>query len=111
MGVTIHEITPDLSHIQVETLQQVTKDDPTLQLLKQQLIEGWSGHVKQVPGDLKPFWQFRDDLSIEYVCVLFQGRFCIPQTLRSHCLKALHQDHPWTTKIRLRTQQVYTGWA
>ena len=67
LGVTIHEITPDLHHIQVETIQQATKEDPTLQ---------------QFPRDLKPFWQLRDDLSIDHGCVLFQSRFYIPQALR-----------------------------
>ena len=104
LGVTIHEITPDLSHIQVETIQQATKEDPTLQLLMQQLMEGWKEHVKQVPRDLKPFWQLRDDLSIEHGCVLFQDMFYIPQALRSHCLKTLHQGNPGITKMRLRAQ-------
>ena len=59
LDVTIHEITPDLSHVQVETIQQASKEDPSIQPLMQQLIEGWSEHVKQVPRDLKPFWQLR----------------------------------------------------
>ena len=33
MDVTTHDITLDLSHIRVETIQQATKEDPTLQLL------------------------------------------------------------------------------
>ena len=66
MDVTIHKIAPDLSHIQVETIQEVTSEDPTLQILMQQLMEGWPEHVKQVPRDLKPFWQLRDDLVIEH---------------------------------------------
>ena len=104
LDVIIHEISPDLSHIQVETIQQVTKEDPTLQLPMQQLMEGWPEHVKQVPRDLKPFWQLRNDLSIEHGCVLFQGRFYKPQALRSHCLKTLHWGHPGITKMRLRAQ-------
>ena len=70
----------------------------------QQLIEDWPEHVKQIPRDIKPFWQLRDDLSIEHECVLFQGRFYIHQSLRSYCLKTLHQDHPDITKMRLRAQ-------
>ena len=37
LDVTIHDMTPGLSHIQVETIQQATKEDPTLQLLVKQL--------------------------------------------------------------------------
>ena len=39
LDVTIHEITPHLSHIKVETIQQGTKEDPTLHLLMQLLME------------------------------------------------------------------------
>ena len=93
-----------MGHFQVETIQQATKEDPTLPLIKKQLMEGLPEHVKQVPRDLKPFWQLRDDSSIEHGCVLFQGRFYIPQALRSQCLKTLHQGHPGITKMRLRAQ-------
>ena len=40
LDVTKHEITHDLSHIHVETMQKTTKEDPTAQLLMQQLMEG-----------------------------------------------------------------------
>ena len=43
-------------------------------------------------------------MSIEHGCVLFQGRFYIPQALRSHCLKTLHQGYQGITKMRLRAQ-------
>ena len=115
LDVTIHEITPDLSHIQVENIEQATKEDPALQLLKQQLMEGWLEHVKQVPRDFKPFWQLRDNLSVEHRCVLFQGRFYIPQSpvmynsVRSQGLKTLHQGHPGITKMRLVAQTSITG--
>ena len=98
LDVNINEITPDLSHIQVETIQQASKEDPILQLLMQQLMDGWPEHVKQVSRDLKWFWQLRDDLSVEHGCFLFQGRLYIPQALRSYCLKTLHQGHPGITK-------------
>ena len=40
LDVTIHEITSDLIHIQVETIKQATKEDPTPQLLMQQQMDG-----------------------------------------------------------------------
>ena len=103
LGVTIHAIS------EVGTIQQATKEDPTLHLLMQQLKEGWPDHVKQVPRDFKPLWQLRDDLSIEHGCVLFQGRFYIPQALRLCCLKTLHQGHPCITKMMLGAQTSCTG--
>ena len=60
--------------------------------------------MEKVPRDLKPFLQLINDLSIEHGCVLFQGRFYIPQALRSDCLKTLNQGHPGITKMRVRVQ-------
>ena len=105
LDVTIYDIAPDLTHSQVETIQHTTKEDPNLQLLIQQLMVGWPEHVKHVPRDLKPFWQLRKYLSMEHGCVLFQGRFYIPQTLRLQNLKTLRQGHPGKTKMRLRAQR------
>ena len=77
LDVTINEKPPNLSHIQVETIQQTTKEDPTLQLLMQQLMEGCSEHAKQVPRDLKPFWQLRDDLQLNMDVSYFKiGSIC-----------------------------------
>ena len=67
-------------------------------------MKGWPEHVKQVPRNLKLFWQLRYDLSIEHGCVVFQGRFYISQVLRSHCLTTLHQGHPGINKMRLKAQ-------
>ena len=67
-------------------------------------MEGWPEYVKQVPRDLKPFWQLRDDLSTEHGCVLFQGRFYMPQAMRSQCLNTIHQGHPGIIKLWLRAQ-------
>ena len=39
--VTIHELTPQLSRIQIEFIQKATQQDKTLQLLIQQMLKGW----------------------------------------------------------------------
>ena len=45
LEVTINEITPQtMMHIKVQEIQQDTKKDQALQLLIQQLMEGWPEH-------------------------------------------------------------------
>ena len=41
LDVTIHELTTQLLRIQVESIQKATQQDKTLQLLIQQVLEGW----------------------------------------------------------------------
>ena len=70
------------------------------------MMQGWPDHIKLLPVALKPFWQLKEDLSIEHPphCITFQGRFYIPSVLRAGCLKALHQGHPGIVKMKLRAQ-------
>ena len=41
LDFTIHELIQQLTRIQVQTIQKATKEDTTLQLLMQQMIQGW----------------------------------------------------------------------
>ena len=42
---------------------------------------------------LKPYWNRREELSVEADCVLWGLRVIIPTTLRHQMLKELHEDH------------------
>ena len=100
--ITIHDVTTTLNHVQVEAIQKATRGVQVLQLLMQQMMQGWPDHIKQLPGILKPFWKLRDDLFTEHSCVLFQNMFYIPSVLRAGCHRALHHRHPCIVKMKLR---------
>ena len=84
LEITIHDVTTTMSHVQVEAIEKATREVQVLQLLIQQMMQGWSDHIKQLPEVLRPFWQIRNDLSIENSCVTFQGRFYIPSVVKIH---------------------------
>ena len=98
LDVTIHELTPKLSNIQVKSIHKATKEDQVLQLLMPQLMSGGPEHSKQLPVVLRPFWQLKDHLSIGHRCITYQGRFYIPQVLREPCMKAITSGSPWYGK-------------
>ena len=104
LDANIHELMSQLSRIQVESIQKATQQDKTLQLLIQQMLEGWPESCRKLPEILRPIWQWRDDLSIEHSCITWKGRFFIPIALIGHCLKALHNGHPGVTKMTLRAK-------
>ena len=71
----------------------------------QQMIKGWPKEgCRKLPDVLKPYWQFREHLTIKHSCITWKGRFFIPLALRPHCLKVLHNGHPGGTKMTLRAQ-------
>ena len=104
LDVTTHDLTTTLSSVQAEATQKATREDQVLQMLMQQMTQGWPNHIKLLPVAIKPFLQLKDDLSIEHSCITFQGRFYIPLVLRAGCLKTLHQRHPGIIKMKLRAQ-------
>ena len=104
LDVTIHDLTTALSHVQIEAIQKATREDQVLQMLKQQIMQEWTDHIKLWPVALKPFWQLKEDLSIEHSCITFQGRFYIPSDLRAGCVKALHEGHPGMVEMKCMAQ-------
>ena len=69
LDVTFHEMTSQpYVHNQIAQVQRETREDQVLQLLMQQIMEGWPQHCKSLPVVLCPFWQLKDDLAIELSC-------------------------------------------
>ena len=86
-------------------IKKAIQEDQVLQILMSKMIEGFPEHIKQLPVVLRPFWQIRDDLSIEHSCVAYQGRYYIPEAIREQALASLHIGHPGMLKMKLRAQQ------
>ena len=109
-AVSLHDKTElkgyptQLSRTRVQSIQEATSQDKTLQLPIQQMLEGWPESCRKLLGVLIPFWQWRADLSIEDSCITWKGRFFIPIALRDNCLEVLHNGHPCVTKMSLRAK-------
>ena len=55
LDVTTNELIPQLSRIQVESIQKATQQEQTLQLLIQQMLEGWPESCRKLPDILRSF--------------------------------------------------------
>ena len=100
LDVTVHEMSPCISHLQLVHIKKATQEDQVLQMLMSKMIEGFPEHMKQLPVVLIPFWQIRDDLSIEHSCVAYNLK-----AIREQALASLHIGHPGMLKMKLRAQQ------
>ena len=98
-------MSPCISHLQLVHSKKATQENQVLQMLMSKMIEGFPEHIKQPSLVLRPFWQIRDDLSIEYSCLAYQGRYYIPKAIREQALASLHIGHPGMLKMKLRVQQ------
>lgn len=76
-----------------EKIKQETTADKQLTILKQQILRGWPNEKKNVSDEIKCYWNFRSDLTIEDGVVLKGNQILIPVNLRKEFLKRLHLSH------------------
>ena len=104
--IEINEILRTLpaSPAKLDEIWEQTRQDATLDHLKEVIHHGWPEYPSQCPFDLKGFWNFREDLSVENGLVLKQYRLVIPSKLRPQMLQIVHQGHMGMEKCLLKAK-------
>ena len=72
-----------------EVIQETNKD-PELQALKHAISIGWPAKRSQIPASLHPYWNFRDELTIESGILMKNSKVLIPETLKQKYLRQIH---------------------
>eukprot|EP00794_Sanderia_malayensis_P013263 gene13263-14630_t len=95
LKIEVNTITQHLpaTSAKLQEILQATLEDATLCHLKDVIFDGWPAHMKDCSNDLKPYWNFREDVSIENGLVLKGLRLVIPEQLRPGMLELIHQGH------------------
>ncbi|KAL1401413.1 hypothetical protein pipiens_006624 [Culex pipiens pipiens] len=83
-----------------------TDEDATLRKLINTINAGWPIELEEADVELKPYWNFRDELST-YEGLIFKGdRLLIPETLRAKTLNLVHAGHFGIQSSIKRAKQV-----
>lgn len=97
----------DYMNIKDAKLQEIkneTRIDPVLQCLRDVVHEGWPNTIKEIPTDIREYWDYRDEISV-YDGLLLKGeRIIIPTNLRQNMLTQLHYGHLGMRKTSLRAK-------
>ena len=83
--------------VTVRKLRAATSSDRVLSKVYRYTKGTWP---QQVPADLRPFFNRRNELTVEEGCLLWGFRVVIPQSLRQKLLQELHKDHPGVTRMK-----------
>ncbi len=89
----------------LQSLQDETKVDPTLKELKEFIISGWPESINDIPEYLRPYWCFRDELTMLDGLIMKGNRVIIPSTQRDETLKRLHDGHQGLTSTLQRARR------
>lgn len=73
-------------------IREWTNRDPCLSKVRKLVMEG--GMEERMEEQLKPFSTRKDELSVEYGCVLWGTRVVVPPQLQSRVIDELHEGHP-----------------
>ena len=92
------------SGARLDTLRQDTSSDPKLSALWETIYFGWPEKQKQAPAQLRKYWEYQDELSIENGLILKGNRVLIPKSQRSDIIERIHQAHQGVEKCQLRAR-------
>ena len=94
------EITP----IKLNEVKEETAKDETLQVLLQQVIQGWPDTIKKVQPAIKAYWSMRDDIFVHEGVLMLGSRIIIPEVLRPMVMAEIHKGHLGMEKCKLRAK-------
>ena len=70
-----------------EMLQETSKDKE-LQSLKHYISTGWPSKRSQIPVSLHPYWNFRDELTVESGILMKNSKVLIPENTEAEISEA-----------------------
>ena len=94
------------SQDRVKQLREETARDPVLAPLRDILVSGWPDNKrKKLQKVLKPYWSYRDELSIDDGVILKGSeQVLVPAAMQQYVLTALHPGHQGRDKCSVCQQ-------
>ena len=84
---------------------QETNKSKEFQSLKHYISTFWPVRRSQIPVFLHPYWNFRDELTIESGILMKNSKVLIPETLKQKYLRQIHQGHQGIEACRSRARE------
>ena len=91
-----------------QTIGKYTRTDRVLSKVVKAVQEGWrpSEHKS---SELQPYFQRRDEMSVEQGCLLWGARVVVPEKLRKDVLELIHVSHPGIVSMKTMSR-AYVWW-
>ena len=83
-------------------LRGAIASDDELMLLTSYIINGFPEKQRDVPTEIRKYWPYRDEFSIENGVVIKGEQLLIPSVLRSQYLETIHEGHQGITRCQAR---------
>ena len=95
-----------ISDPKLEAIRLARANDPTMVTLQSVITSGWPENRSEIPQELRPYWNFRDELSTVRGIILKGEKVVIPHSLRKEMLNKIHTAHLGVVKSKQRAKDV-----
>ncbi len=85
-----------------EELKRHTADDMTLQTLSAIINHGWPAKQRSLPHDTRPYFPFRDELTVEDGVIMKGHKAAVPSSLQKEYVSITHRGHPGADAAKRR---------
>lgn len=82
-----------ISDTAITDLQNDTKKGNELEALLKVILSGWPESVKDVPNKIKPYFNFRQEISYENNLLYKGSKVIIPNAQKRRIMQKLHKGH------------------
>ena len=104
LEMMVHEVSTQFSSTILESIRVATDEDSETKDLKEIVFTGWPDSLSDAHQCILPYWNFRDEISIDDGILLKGSRIIIPKPIRPRILTQLHAAHQGIEKTKLRSR-------
>ena len=95
-----------ISASRLTELQTATESDPLLQRLNHTIMNGWPERLAQVSPELKHYFSFREELTVDDGLIMKGSKVVIPESLHTTYARLLHNGHPGAEATKRRARDI-----
>ena len=100
----IHDVQSQFSTEILSRIKSETAKDAEFNVLREVIYTGWQEARSEAPSPSRPYWNHRDELSIEDGLIVKGKRIVIPASMTKEILEKLHAAHQGAEKMKLRAR-------
>ncbi|XP_040357500.1 uncharacterized protein K02A2.6-like isoform X1 [Ixodes scapularis] len=94
------------SDARLHDILQATENDAAFIQLREYASASWPAEKRDVPEELRTYWNYRDEMHVEDGLVFRSNKVVIPKAKRTEILKLLHAAHGGEAKMKMRAREV-----
>ena len=88
-----HTLVLAITDDRLQQIKPVSSDDPVMQALRETILQGWPESKSEVLECVLPYFDFRDELTVQDQLVFKGAQLVVPAAMRKEMMAVAHVSH------------------